>query len=103
MRPTPTIPNCMCIAPVAPAARRLSRGRSALAFETTELSESFLNRRLQSRKPRLQIASEVNPQCAPSSIRQDLKISPRLRRLHHPETVFLSRHRQFHGIIASNL
>ena len=45
----------------------------------------------------------MNPQGAPSAVCQYLKIPPRLCRFHDSKRVFLSRYRQLHRIVTSDL
>ena len=65
--------------------------------------ESLLNRSLQCCEPCLRVAPQMNSQRPPSALRQHLKVAACLRRFHHSECVFLSRHRKFDRIVASDL
>jgi hypothetical protein len=54
-------------------------------------------------EPRRQIFTQVDAQDAAATLREDLKISPGLRRFDHAEGVRLSGYRQVHGIVARDL
>src|SRR6202158_109984 len=108
MRPNPTIPNCMSVAPssrlssagVPPAVARAPPPRSRSPNRSLK---SLLTRRLQGCQPRLQIAAQMHPQRSPPAVSQYLEIPTRLRCLHDHERIFLSRHRQFDRIVACDL
>src|ERR1700722_6749392 len=45
----------------------------------------------------------MHPQCSASALGQNLEISAGLRGFYYAESKFLSRHGQFHGIVAGDL
>src|ERR1700692_629942 len=100
MRPRPTIPSCI----YAPLSFLLvAREGCEARHHASLLLQSLFYQFGQFCEPRFYIAAEVHTQSAALAVGKNLKISPRLCRLHHPESVLLSGNLQVLRIVAGNV